>query len=107
MKRHNHPHAPGTDKLRSCGAAVTDLGQPDDHETGRWLNHCVENSHQPFRRRKRAALRFGQTQSLQKFVAVCFSVHNHLNAECAVTSLDSFKASRAAALAEWRHLCAV
>lgn len=35
MKRHGHPHVFVTDKLRSYGAALKDLGQPDDHETGR------------------------------------------------------------------------
>ena len=44
MKRHGHPHAFVTDKLRSYGAALKDLALPDDCETGRWLNNRAENS---------------------------------------------------------------
>ena len=106
MKRHGHPHTLVTDKLRSYGAALKDLGLPDDRETGRWLNNRAENSHQPFRRRERAMLRFRRMRSLHKFVAVHSSIYNHFNGERALTSRDNFKASRTAALAEWRQLCA-
>jgi putative transposase len=51
-------------------------------------------------------LRFRRMRSLQKFVAVHSSIHNHFNGEPALTSRDNFKGSRAAALAEWRQLCA-
>ncbi len=73
---------------------------------GHWLNNRVENSHQPFRRRERAMLRFRRMRSLQKFVVVHSSIHNLFNGDRALTSRDNFNASRAAALAEWRHLCA-
>jgi putative transposase len=106
MKRHGRPHVFVTDKLRSYGAALKDLGRADDRETGRWLNKRVENSHQPFRRRERAMLRFRRMRSLQKFVAVHSSIHNLFNAERALTSRNNFKANRTAALAEWRQLCA-
>ena len=105
MKRHGNPIVLVTDKLRSYGAALKDMGMPDDRQTGRWLNNRVENSHQPFRRRERAMLRFRRMQSLQKFVAVHSSVHNHFNQERALYSRDNFKMNRAAALAEWRELC--
>jgi len=98
IKRHRRPHVFGTDKLRSYGAALKDMGLPDDRETGRWLNNRAENSHQPFRRRERAMLRFRRMRSLQKFVAVQSSIHNRFNTECALTSRDIFKASRTAAL---------
>jgi putative transposase len=106
MRRHGHPLVFVTDKLRSYGAALKDMGLTDDRETGRWLNNRAENSHQPFRRREHAMLRFRRMRSLQKFVAVHSSIHNHFNGERAVTSRDNFKVSRAAALAEWRQLCA-
>ena len=63
-------------------------------------------SHQPFRRRERAMLRFRRMRSLKKFVAVDSSIHNLFNGDRALTSQDNFRASRAAALAEWRELCA-
>jgi hypothetical protein len=58
MKRYGRPEIIVTDKLRSYGAAMKDIGNADRQETGRWLNNRAENSHFPFRRRERAMLRF-------------------------------------------------
>jgi putative transposase len=104
MKRHGRAHIFVTDMLRSYGAAMKVIGNVDRQETGRWLNNRAENSHQPFRRRERAMLRFRRLRSLQKFVAVHGSVHNHFNAERHLYSRSNFKLNRAAALAEWRGL---
>jgi putative transposase len=106
MKRHGRPHIFVTDKLRSYGAAMKVIGNVDKQETGRWLNNRAENSHQPFRRRERAMLRFRLMRTLQKFVAVHGSVHNHFNQERHLYSRPNFKLNRAAALDEWRGLCA-
>jgi len=73
------PHVIVTDKLRSYGAAIKVIGSADKQETGRWLNNRAENSHQPFRRRERAMIRFRRMRTLQKFVAVHASIHNHFN----------------------------
>jgi putative transposase len=94
-----------TDKLRSYGAAMKVIGNASRQETGRWLNNRAENSHLPFRRRERAMLRFRQMRSLQKFVAVHSSIHNHFNQERHLYSRANFKLNRTAALAEWRGLC--
>jgi len=93
-----------TDKLRSYGAVMKAIGNAAKQETGRWLNNRAENSHQPFRRRERAMLRFWRTRTLQKFVSVHSSVHNHFNQERHLYSRENFKLNRAAALAEWRQL---
>ncbi|MFZ3581499.1 DDE-type integrase/transposase/recombinase, partial [Loktanella sp. DJP18] len=93
------------DQLRSYGAAMKEIGNADRQETGRWLNNRGENSHQPFRRRERAMLRFRRMKTLQKFVAVHASVHNHFNQERHLYSRHNFKLNRAAALSEWRQLC--
>ena len=105
MKRHGNPHIFVTDKLRSYGAAMKAIGNADKQETGRWLNNRAENSHQPFRRRERAMLRFRRMRTLQKFVAVHASVHNHFNQERHLYSRSNFKLNRTAALAEWRCIC--
>ena len=94
-------------KLRSYGAAMKVIGNAQKQETGRWLNNRGENSHQPFRRRERAMLRFRRMRSLQKFVSVHASVHNHFNHERHLYSRANFKRNRTAALAEWRQLGAV
>ena len=106
MKKHGRCEQFVTDKLRSNGAALKDLGVSDRQETGRWLNSRGENSHLPFRRRERAMLRFRRMQSLQKFATVHASVCNHLSHERSLSSRTLFKTNRAAALAEWRGLCA-
>ena len=95
-----------TDKLRSYGAALKDIGAGSRQETGRWANNRAENSHLPFRRRERAMLRFRRMRSLQKFAAVHASASNHFNQERSLSRRNIFKANRAAALAEWRGLLA-
>jgi putative transposase len=106
MKRHGRPQELVTDKLRSYGAALRELGGEKKRVTERWENNRAENSHQPFRRRERAMLRFRRMHSLQKFASVHGSVHNHFSAERTLTDRTTYKATRTAALAEWRALCA-
>ena len=106
MKRHGRPKAIVTDGLRSYGAALKELGGTDNQETGRWLNNRAENSHLPFRRRERAMLRFRRMKTLQKFSSVHASVHNHFSQERHLTSRQTYKATRSAALAEWKSLMA-
>ncbi|GHE06478.1 integrase [Defluviimonas sp. 20V17] len=106
LKRHGCTDEIVTDLMRSYGAALRELGISDLQETGRWTNNRAENSHQPFRRRKRAMLRFRQMRTSQKFASVHASVHNHFNQERALYSRQNFKLNRAAALAEWRGLFA-
>jgi len=86
-----------TDKLRSCGAATKAIGNAHQQETGRWRNDRAENSHLPFRRRKRAMLRFRRMRCLQKFITVHSSVHNHFNQERSLYFMPNFKLNRAAA----------
>ena len=105
MRKYSRPDVIVTDRLRSYGAALRDMGAADRQETGRWLNHRAENSHLPFRRRERAMLRFRRMRSLQKFASVHASVLNHFNSERHLYSRQNFKLNRAAALAEWRLLC--
>jgi putative transposase len=106
LKRHGHSAEFVTDLMRSYGAALRELGISDLQKTGHWANNRAENSHQPFRRRERAMLRFRKMRTLQKFASVHASVFNHFNQERALYSRQNFKANRAAALAEWRGLLA-
>jgi putative transposase len=105
MKRHGKAEVLVTDKLRSYGAAMKVIGNVEKQKTGRWFNNRAENPHTPFRRRERAMLGFRRMRTLQKFVAVHASVHNHFNAERHLYSRNDFKLNRAAALSEWRQLC--
>jgi putative transposase len=106
MRKPRRPKAIVTDRLRPCGAALKEIGARLRQETGRGLINRAEFAHLPFRRRERAMLRFRRMRSLQKFAAVHASVSNHFNQERSLSSRPHFKANRAAALAEWRGLCA-
>ena len=106
LRRHGHAGTIVTDRLASFGAALKVLGAVDKHETSRWLNNRAKNSHLPFRRREGAILRFRRMRSLQKFAALHGSIHNHFNQDRHLTSRQTFKDRRAAALVEWRGLCA-
>ena len=92
------------DRLRFYGAALKDLGRGVAREMGRWLKKRAENSHLPFRRRERAILRFHRMRTLQKFASVHASVHNHFPTECHLQDRNTYKETRAGALAEWRGL---
>jgi putative transposase len=81
------------------------MGNVEKQETRRWLNNRAENSHPPFRLRERAMLRFRRMQTLQKFVAVHASVHNHFNVDRHLYSRSDFKLNSAAALTEWHQVC--
>jgi putative transposase len=107
MKRFGPPHVIVTDLVRPYGAAMrvmTVVGNAGKQETGRCWNNRAENSHQPFRRRERAKLRFRRTRTLQKFASVHASVHNHFNQERHLYLSANFKLIHTAALAEWRQL---
>src|SRR4028119_1473907 len=106
LKRHGSPEAITTDGLRSYAAAMTELGNADKQEIGRWANNRVENSHLPFRRRERAMQRFRRMKTLQKFSSVHANVHNHFNAERHLIDRTTFKQRRSAAIAEWQIVVA-
>ena len=102
MKRHGRPEEIVTDGLRSYSAAMTELGNADKQEVGRWANNRVENSHLPFRRRERAMQRFRRMKTLQKFSSVHANVHNHFNQERHLIDRQTYKQRRSATLAEWQ-----
>src|SRR6201996_4395006 len=104
MKRHGCARTVTTDGLRSYKAAMKDLNIADRQEVGRWANNRAENSHQPFRRRERAMLRFRRMKTLQTFASVHGTGHNHFNQERHLVSRTIYKDRRSAALAEWRQV---
>ena len=83
---------------------MTELGNAQRQEVGRWANNRVENSHLPYRRRERSMLRFRRMACLQKFASVHANIHNHFNSERHLVVRTTFNALPSAALAEWRGL---
>jgi putative transposase len=79
MKRYGRLGVLVTDRLRSYGAAMKNIGIEQRQVCGRWLNNRAENPHQPFRRREGAMARFRDIKTLQKFSSAHPSIHNHFN----------------------------
>ena len=91
-----------TDDLRSYRAAVRELGIERRHERGRWKNNRAENSHQPTRRRERKMQRFKSPSSAQKFLSAHAAVYNTFNVQRHLTSAQTHRVLRAAAMTTWR-----
>jgi len=106
MRKHGRPEVIVTDKLRSHGAALKEIGAVDRQKTGRWKNNRAEISYLPFGRRERAMLRFRRMRSLQKSAAAHASVFYFFDQERSLSSRQNFKRNRTAAVAGWRGLCA-
>ncbi|MEO9969876.1 MAG: DDE-type integrase/transposase/recombinase, partial [Hyphomonadaceae bacterium] len=106
MKSYGAPRSIVTDRLRSYGAAMKEIGNIDRQEIGRHLINRAENSHLPFRRRERAMSRFRRMSNLQKSVSTHATLHNHFNLDRHINRRQTFKSSRDAALLQWRELIA-
>jgi len=107
LKRQGHiPDAVVTDRLRSYGAALRDLGLADRHVTGGRSNNRVEASHQPTRRRERQQLGFRSPGSAQRFLATHAAIYNHFNVQRHLISRRTLRTFRAEAFAGWREVVA-
>jgi transposase-like protein len=107
LKRQGYvPDAIVTDRLRSYGAALRDLGLADRHVTGGRSNNRAEVSHQPTRQRERQRRRFRSPGSAQQFLAVHAAVYNQFNIQRHLISRRTLKTFRAEAFAGWRDVVA-
>jgi putative transposase len=91
-----------TDDLRSYHAAARELGIEHQHRVGRWRNTRAENSHQPTRRRERKMQGFKSVGSAQKFLSTHAAVYNIFNVQRQLTTAQSHRRFRAAAMSTWR-----
>jgi putative transposase len=89
--------------LRRPAAEVID----SRHERGRWKNNRAENSHLPTRRRERKMQRFKSSGSAQKFLSAHAAVYNTFNLQRHLTSAQTHRIFRAAAMNPWREAVAV
>ena len=106
MKRCGKPEEVVTDRLRSYGAAMREIGNGNRQVTGRHENNRAENSHLPFRRRERAMQLFKTAATLQRFVSYHSQIYNHFNHERHLQNRQTYKQKRSAALIEWFQICA-
>ena len=91
-----------TDKLRSYGAARSQLGLAARHEQGLRWNNRAENSHQPVRRRERKLQRFKSPGSAQRFLSAHPAVYNTFNIQRHLVSRNALRVLREQALDTWR-----
>jgi transposase-like protein len=91
-----------TDRLRSKGAAKTELGLSARHEQGLRKNNRAENSHLPVRRRERKIQRSKSPGSAQRFIAVHAAVQNIFNIQRHLVSRNALRALRGEALQNWQ-----
>ena len=66
-----------TDKLRSYAAAKRIILPHVEHRQSKYLNNCIEVSHQPTRRRERQMRRFRSARHAQRFLSTHARIHNH------------------------------
>jgi putative transposase len=107
LKRQEYvPDAIVTDRLRSYGAALRDLGLTDRHVTGGRSNNRAEVSHQPTRCRERQRRGFRSPGSAQQFLATHAVVYNHFNVQRHLISRRTLRELRARSFAGWREITA-
>jgi transposase-like protein len=75
-----------TDKLRSYGAAKSEMGLSARHEQDLRKNNRAENSHQPTRRLEHKMQRFKSLGSAQRLLSIHAAVHNTFNVQRHLTS---------------------
>ena len=95
-----------TDKLRSYGAALQEIGFSGKHETGGRKNNRAENSHKPVRRRERVMQRFKSPGSAQRFLSTHAAVYNIFNIQRHLISRNTLRQFRAEAMKQWHEAIA-
>jgi putative transposase len=102
LRRHTFaPAAIVTDKLRSYGAALREIGFSGLHEQGLRANNRAENSHRPLRRRERTMQGFKSAKSAQRFVSIHAAVYNTFNVQRHLVSRPTQRQFRAEAHSVW------
>ena len=91
-----------TDKLRSYGAAFTELRLTARHEQGLRKNNRAEVPHQPIRRRERRIPRFKSPGSAQHLLSVHSAVCDTSNLQLRLVSRIRLRAFKAGTMAQRR-----
>ena len=105
IRKHGKPKSIVTDKLRSYGAALKDLGCSNLQDTTQYLNNLCESSHLPFRRKERSMQKFKKSITLQLFTSIQSQIYNHFNHQRHLQNRENYKLRRNESLREWRDLC--
>ena len=92
-----------TDRLRSYGSALRELGVAQASRHRSLTNNRAENSHQPLRQRERRMKRFKSCGSAQRFLSIHAAVYNVFNIQRHLTSRRTLRVFRDQAMLTWRQ----
>ncbi|MCZ4256990.1 IS6 family transposase [Sulfitobacter sp. G21635-S1] len=91
-----------TDKLRSYGAAKSEVAPGLDHWSHKGLNNRAENSHLPFRKRERVMQGFRSPGGLQRFVSLQSATRNRFSVPARRRSALTIRYHRLEAFEAWK-----
>jgi putative transposase len=106
---HSHEGEPRkivTDKLRSYSVAHRELVPDAIHDTSRYANNRVEQSHEMTRVRERGMRKFKTMDQAQRFVTVHATVNNLFNLGRHLVSTNHYRNLRVGAFSEWSRAVA-
>ena len=106
LKWRSPPAAIVTDRLRSYGAALRDLGLADRHVTGGRSNNRPRSRTSRTASASAKRRRFRSPESAQQFLPIHAAVYNHFNVQRRLISRQTLKAFRDGAFAGWREVVA-
>ncbi|MDH3700845.1 MAG: DDE-type integrase/transposase/recombinase [Alphaproteobacteria bacterium] len=95
-----------TGKLRSYRSAFRSIGLRAVHDQGLRANNRAENSHQPFRRRKRKIQRFKSPGSAQRFLSVPAATYNTFYHQRHLLRRPTYKQLRSGSFDAWSRATA-
>ncbi len=106
---HSHEGEPRkivTDKLRSYSVAHREVIPEAIHDTSRYANNRVEQSHEMTRVRERGMRKFKTMDQAQRFVTVHAAVYNLFNLGRHLVSANHYRNLRVGAFSEWSRAVA-
>jgi len=107
LKKHlRAPRVLITDKLRSYGAAKSEVMPSVEHRKHKGLNNRAENSHQPTRRRERQMKRFKSAGQAQRFLSAHDGINNLFHLRRDHVPADQYRAARTQAFQTWSEITA-
>ncbi len=101
---HYVPRIIVTDKLKSYGAAITELKLQVDHRQHKGLNNRAENSHQPTRERERRMRRFKSAEQAQRFLTPFGLIYEHFRLGRHRLKAEHYRQEMACRFQTWREV---
>ena len=91
-----------TDKLRSYGVAHRELMPDVNHNTARYANNRVEQSHESTRVREHGMRRFKSPNQAQRFLSAHAAVYNLFNLGRHLVGAEHYRNLRISAFNDWK-----